>query len=489
MRYRRVLLVFPDYKGGHFGALRPPAGLGYIHQFLINNGIECDIIDMALEKYGEAKLIQKIEDFKPDAVGMSMMSFMYHRSYQIAEFIKEKFPDIEIVAGGPHVSTFRRETLIHCDAFDYGIIMDGEFPMYELCKGLSPEKIANLIWRKEGEVVLNPQRPWDRDMEKAPWPRYEGFPLSEYVTEEIGIETSRGCPFLCTFCPVPTTIGRKFRIRSPESLMKEIVYWYERGYRQYSILDDVFNLDEKRVYEICEAIIKLGLKDIEFNCNNGIRADRVDHALLSKMYEAGFRYLAYGVEGGNDKVLQHIKKGECMETVEKAIVAAIDIGFKVTLFFVIGSPGETLADVKDSIKIAKKYPVFDSRFYNLVPFPGSELYNYIKEKNYFLKDPENYLNDTSQWDESPVFLTPEFPYEDRMLALNLARDARREVRALSMEKALQKMFGKLSGIAAKVYVNDYVQDVLLKNKYFRRPLVRVFKRQTRKDYSLYGAGI
>jgi radical SAM superfamily enzyme YgiQ (UPF0313 family) len=97
--------------------------------------------------------------------------------------------------------------------------------------------------------------------------------------------------------------------------------------------------------DMCEKIIESGFEDLELNCNNGIRADKVDREMLSKMYKAGFRYLAFGVEAGNDRILKNIKKGESLEEVEAAIQTAVELNFRVTLFFLIGSLGETLSDV------------------------------------------------------------------------------------------------------------------------------------------------
>jgi glycosyltransferase involved in cell wall biosynthesis len=262
-------------------------------------------------------------------------------------------------------------------------------------------------------------------------------------------------------------------MRSAESIVDEITYWYNRGFRQISILDDNFTLNKERVFKICDAICKKDFKDIELNCNNGIRADRVDKEMLSAMRLAGFKYFAFGIESGNEQILKNIKKSQDLGVIENALKIAIELDFTITLFFIVGSPGENMAKVKESIALAKKYPVFDARFYNLIPFPATELYEWVKDNKYFIIDSEEYLNNSSHWDYKPVFATPEFPAEERVKALVLTRQARREIRYEAMKRKLKKL-GPLSGIIASLYINDGIQAQLMHNSTLRRNLKRLY---------------
>ena len=475
MRYKKVLLLFPDYKGGHFGALKPPAGLGYIAETLKKNDIDYDILDMAVG-YSTDDLHDKIQSFNPDLVGISMMSFMYKRSYDIIKFAKQVKPDVRIVAGGPHISTLRERVLEECSTLDFGVVLEGEHTIVELCKGEDLPSIKGLIYRDGSNIIFTGERVFIGSLDSISFPQFEKFPLSKYVTEEIGIVSSRGCPYNCTYCPVQAAIGRKWRYRSAENIVEEIQYWYDKGYRQFSMLDDNFTLKQGRVIEVCEAIKKRCFKDIELNCNNGVRADKINYEMLKKMKEAGFKYLAFGVEAGNDRILKNINKGETIEVTEAAIKNALNLGFKVTLFFIVGSPGETMDDLQDSISLALKYPVFDARFYNLIPFPQSRLYDWVKENNYFICDPEEYLNSSSQWDFKPVFETPEMSRDQRIEALKIVRDVRKKVRYNSMKRTLAPKLGPVADVVAKVYVNDWVQNKLMKSSTLRRNLKKAFMR-------------
>ena len=473
MKYKKVLLLFPDYAGGHFGALRPPAGVGYLAQMLQEEGVEYDVLDMAAGGNLHALKI-KLLSFKPDLVAISLMSFMYKRSYHIINWVKEESSGVTVVAGGPHISTLREKALEQCNGLDYGIVQEGEYTLLDLCKGLDVESIPGLLYRKNGKVNYVGPRSFEKNLDKFPFPKFEKFSLGKYVTGEIGIVSSRGCPFNCTYCPVKTSIGQQYRIRSAESIVEEITYWYNRGFKQISILDDNFTSNKERVFEICEAICKKDLKDIELNCNNGIRADRVDREMLSAMKLAGFKYFAFGIESGNEQVLKNIKKSQDLGVIEDALKVAIELDFTVTLFFVVGAPGEDLDTVKESIALAKKYPIFDARFYNLIPFPATELYEWAKSNKYLIMKPEEYLNNSSHWDYKPVLATPEFPVEERAKALVLTRQARKEIRHDAMKRKLEKRLGPFSGMIANFYINDWVQAQLMHNGTLRRNLKRLY---------------
>jgi magnesium-protoporphyrin IX monomethyl ester (oxidative) cyclase len=428
--------------------------------------------------YSTSDLRQKITSFKPDLVGISLMSLMYKRSYEIINIIKQTDSSIHIIAGGPHISTLREKVLDDCPALDYGAVLEGEELILELCRGDELQTIKGLIYRDGNDIVFTGERSFISNLDENPFPKFDKFPLDKYVTEEIGIVSSRGCPYGCIYCPVQSAIGRKWRKRGADSLVGEIAYWYKRGYRQFSILDDNFTFDHKRVTEICGKMQAENFKGIELNCNNGIRADRVNYEILKLMRDAGFAYLAFGVEGGNNKILKNINKGETIESVESAIKDALKLGYKVTLFFIVGSPGETMDDVNDSIELALKYPVFDVRFYNLIPFPKSKLFDWVEENNYFTMTPDYYLNSLSHWDNKPVFQTPELDMTEREEALKKVRSVRKQVRCASMKRALSPGLGPLAAVIANIYVNDWFQDRLMKSGNLRRNLKRVFMRLT-----------
>lgn len=454
MSYYRVLLLHPSYSSSHYARpMRPPTGLGYIAETLKNNKIQYDVTDVGFG-YSFKYINNKIVDFKPDLIGLSMMTFKHTDTYYMLNKIKKNHPDIPIVVGGPHVSTLRDAVLKECPSIDFGITLEGEKTFIELCKGKSLKTIKGLIYRDDTTILYNGDRDFIKELDTISFPTYENFELNKYSVKEICIVSSRGCPYGCIYCPVHLAIGREFRVRSAQNVVDELDYWYKRGYRRFDFVDDNLTFYKDRVYEICNEIEIHNLKGLELHCGNGIRADKVDRDLLKRMREVGFNYIAFGVEAGNNKILKNLKKGEQIEIIEQSIKNACELGFEVSLFFLIGSPGETCSDFEDSINLAIKYPISDVRFYNIIPFPGTELYDWLQKNNYFIRRPSEYLSEGSAWDNEPVFETPEMSVKERKLAMEYTKSIRVQIK----KKYLKHKFRKL-GLFGRIGINLYFSKV------------------------------
>lgn len=468
MRYERILLLNPPYTGTRLKTVFC-AGLGYIAEILKVSGFEYDVLDMSLG-YTYKDLKRKIESFHPYLIGVSMMTYRYKDTYKLIKNIKKDYQEIAIATGGPHISLFREKALYDCPEMDYGIALEGEQTLVDLCRGNSLDTIKGLIFRKDNYVFYNGDRPFLKELDSIPFPKYEKFELEKSINKKINalpIVSSRGCPFQCTYCPVKSSIGKIFRARGPENIMGELTYWYEKGFRRFSFADDNFTLIKERVYKLCELIKKSELKDLKLSCDNGIRADRVDSDLLKFMREVGFYRIAIGVEAGNDKILKKLKKRESIEVIKKAIKNACDLGFEVDLFFLVGSPDETWQDLQDSFKIALNYPIGTAYFYNIIPFPNTELFDWIQKNGRFLKSPDEYLNDYPILDNVPVFETPQMSLKIRKKALNYAFGVMRKTMRRSWAKRLANL-GVLGKMFAFIYTAKFMQDIVLRKKFLRR---------------------
>ena len=492
MRFTKVLLIAPRYMKGVFQLSSfPMTGLGYVAEALERAGVETRVLDMNL-RYEFEDLAQMMESFAPELIGVSMMTFGHLEQYALMNRIRREYPEVRLMVGGSHVSTMREQVLAQCPAVDYGVVLEGDETVVQLCCGEPPASIAGLMYRHADEIVFNPRGSFIRDLDALGFPRYRSFELDKYSPDlgcsrpdergavslrPIAIITSRGCPFDCIYCPVIAAIGKQFRYRSAQSVVEEIVYWHGLGYRNIVINDDNFTLLRERVEQICKTLIELKL-GMRLQCPNGIRADRVDRELLALMKEAGFDWIAFGVEGGNDKVLATIKKGESMASIEKSIQDACDLGFFVFLTFILGSPGETMADIEDSFSLALRYPVAGVKFYNIVPFPNTELYDWIAARDYFLIPPEQILNDASHYVNEPCFETPELPAASRRRAFKLGREVERRIKRRFMERKLS-LPGPLAAMVSYLATVPALERLLLTDvrvirwkRYLRRLLFR-----------------
>jgi anaerobic magnesium-protoporphyrin IX monomethyl ester cyclase len=420
IKYHKVLLVNPSYERSHYRSPSILSGLGYISEALQRNGIENRVFDMALG-YSQNDLEHEVRKYNPDLIGLFLMTYRYKDHYKLLQSIRRTAAKVKIVVGGPHVSTMREAVLKECDAIDYGVVLEGEESLVHLCLDVDPSGIKGVLRKENGEVVYNGDRAPNCNLDEIAFPRYQAFEIDKYpyagASKSIvpmPIVTSRGCPYSCIYCPVKSAIGRQFRSRSVENIFNEIVYRYEQGYRSLWIADDNFTIHRDRVLRLCEMIIAAKFQNMHLGCGNGIRADLVDREMLQIMKLAGFWYLAFGIESGSNTILKNLKKGYRIEAAEKGIQEACKQGFEVVLFFLLGSPGEGEEEFSQSLSIADKYPVSDVRFYNLIPYPNTELFKWAMEKNYFTKAPDKYLNDTISWQNKPVFATPEMGVKMRL---------------------------------------------------------------------------
>ncbi|MBI2853654.1 MAG: radical SAM protein [Chloroflexi bacterium] len=429
--YSKVLICVPHSVGFHGWPSFPHPGLGYLAEVLERNGIGVDILDMRLG-HSVNDLLRRAEEFGADLVGVSTWTFRHKEAYALINRLKEA--GYTVVVGGPHVSVVGRKVLEECNA-DYAIKHEAEFRLLRLCQTKALDQIEGLIYRRSGSIVENGNGDFVDDLDSIPFPRYRSFELNRYAPGGgVPIVSSRGCPYMCTFCSAKLVVGRRFRARSAKNVVDEVEYWYREGRRRFSFVDDNFTFDRQRVLDICDLIEQRGLTGLIGECGNGVRADKVDVPLLQRMKAVGFNSLAIGVEAGNDKVLKSIKKGESKEAIEKAIKAACDVGFSTRLYFLLGSPGETPQDLEDAVQLALKYPVQEAKFSNIIPFPGTELYNWIEQNRLFLVDPKEYLNTTMLYDDVPVFETPDFSAAERKKAYVYTR----KVRITIMQRALRR---------------------------------------------------
>lgn len=425
MRFHRVLLLSPP-SHSRYGGLRVPAGIGYVAQALQDAGIGYEYLDMRVG-HGRRELQRVLERFRPDLVGVSMITLEYLRTYRLLSEIKALLPAARIVVGGHHVTILRDKVLRDCPAIDFGVVGEGEGAMVDLCRDrLALHEIPGLLHRDNAAgVVFNGEREPAPNLDECAFPRYSGFRLGDY-SKQIPVNSSRGCVGQCTFCP-NKVLGRRYRERSVDHFVDELEHWYRRGYSQFAIDDDNFTLNRKRVFAICDEIERRDLKGLMIRCSNGIRADRVDRELLARMKQIGVREVGFGVDGGNNKVLGYLKKGESIETIESAIRDACDLGLDVKIFIIVGTPGETLSDIEDSIALARRYPVARVNFNNAIPYPGTELYDYVAENKLFLIPPERYLNEVAEERGVPVFETPELPRQTRVDMLKRCHRVEAEV--------------------------------------------------------------
>lgn len=431
----RVYFVIPDIKGIVEKPTSPQLGVGYLAAVLLKNNHEVKVLDARLG-YDDKYVLSKVKEFGPDFVGVTCVSMGYKNTYKLIDFLSND--GFKVIVGGPHVSITRRKILEECRA-DIAVKGEAENTIVEICSGKNIKDIEGVIWRDGKNIIENPDRKLIHNLDSIPFPAFHLFELDKYMDKKLPIATSRGCPYGCTFCSIRLTMGRGFRPRSPKNVVDELVYWNKKlRYDYFGFNDDCFNLDIDRAKKICHLIIKRNLK-IRWELRNGIRVDSIDEELLRNMKRAGCIYVSFGVESANQDVIDFMKKGITPEQAKKAIQLTDKVGIKIGAFFIIGLPKEDFKKFKNSLKFALSLPLDEVRFYNPIPFPGTELFEWVKGNAHLIMAPEVYLNSVGSFDYEPIYETNDFPLEQRRRAYRMAEN-------YFMKYLIRREFGSFIGM-------------------------------------------
>ena len=422
----------------------PHLGIGYLAANCRKNGFnEVKVFDESLEQ-NDNLLKKTIRDFKPDLIGITVFSYCFELFQELIDKVKI-ISNAPVLIGGPHISAVKKDSL-KLKGIDFAMKGEVETSFIIFLKELQKNtpnfrNVPNLIWHnKKGEIIENENAPLIADLDSLPFPDYSDFKLEQYnyfQTKTMPIITSRGCPYGCNYCSVRLSMGQKFRARSPENILQEIKYWVNRGYKNFEINDDCFSLDICRAKEFCDLIIKEKL-EITYQLYNGIRVDRVDKDLLQRMKNSGCVFVSFGVESGNQAIIDKIGKGIKLKQVKEAVKLTNEVGISNSANFIIGHPGETYKTAMETLGFAKNLPTNFVNVYNLIPYPGTDLYNWIEKNASWIYHPDYVLRRIGSRDLKPAFETKEFTEGERIKVL-------KEGFSLYEKTILRFRFGKFFG--------------------------------------------
>lgn len=323
----------------------------------------------------------------------------------------------QTIAFGTHVTPIPRETMRPYPSLDYALVGEPDLTLRDLIDHLegkidqrSPEiermfashdpnyrpslfengradlsGIKGIAWRDQGEIVLNPPRPFIADLNDMPMPMHELLPLQKYRMPLIKgpftfIVTSRGCPAGCTYCIKHVSYQFSARLRSPELLMEEMWKLKKLGINNIHMYADLFTVHRDQVFELCQRMIDEKI-NIKWTCNS--RVDFVDEELLQMMGRAGCRLISWGIESGNEQILKHARKGAYPDKAERSLRWAKKAGIMNWGYFIIGLPGETEETIRQTIEFAKKLPLDIALFHVAAPYPGTPFFFEVVENGWF----------------------------------------------------------------------------------------------------------
>jgi len=372
----------------------PSLGILYLASVLRKDGYQVSVIDASSLGLSQKDLIENIVALQPKYLGISATTLSISHAAALSDEIKKTLTDTKIIIGGPHLTAIPEETMERFRSFDFGVIGEGEETIKELIQTLEHggdiSDVPGIIFRQTDSVVKTVPRVFINDLDRLPFPawdlladfpnRYHPPPFRFKRLPASYIVTTRGCPYKCIFCD-RSVFGNKCRGHNAEYILELIEHLYQSfGVREILIEDDTFITFKKRLVEVCEGILKRGIK-ISWSCLG--RADAVTPEILMIMKKAGCWSISYGIETGDAEVLKFIGKNITLEQVEKAVRLTKKAGILSKGFFIMGHPTDTHDTIKKTIDFALRIPLDDISISMMTPFPGSKLYQIASQYGQF----------------------------------------------------------------------------------------------------------
>jgi len=411
----KVLLINPPYtRYGQPVEIQAdePLGLMCLAAYLREQGKEVEIFDAFLGKenvldeppfywsgLAREEIRKKLAEVKPSLVGITSMFTMHSKgAHDIAKMVKEMSPKALVVLGGSHPSALP-EWVLQDENVDMVVIGEGEITLLEILekyeKGDDIFSISGTAVRRNGKVVINPERPFIENLNSLPLPARDLLDMNAYLYEpyrtqfamkppRLNIMTTRGCTGRCVFCSIHTIWRHRCRMFSAQRTVDEIEILVKKyGAREIAFLDDDLVCSKNRMKEICREIIRRNL-NIKWCTPNGVAIWKLDEELLDLMKASGLYKITFGIDTASKQTQKFIHKTHLdLDKAKKVVEYCNRIGMWTHASFIIGFPYETKEDIEDTINYAVESELDFAAFFIATPFPGTPLYEIYKEEGLF----------------------------------------------------------------------------------------------------------
>lgn len=344
-----------------------PVGLLSIAAYLQSKGYDVTVANFS--KIGYRKAIKEICKIHPNILGISIFTHNRIDSIKLVQAVKKELPKCKIIAGGPHVTFLTDEFLKRVPEIDYIVRGEGEKAFLRIVENLK-------FGSGPSKKVIEAEKIDHLEIIPAP-SSFTGEMIGVDVNEQFKhIITSRGCPFVCTFCCSPVFWGNRVRFTDPKYVVEELVNLYKKhGIIYFTIRDDNFTLKKSHVMKVSDYLKKSGTF-MMWNCQ--ARVDTVDEEMLAAMKRAGLEMIQYGVETGSEKILRLYDKKITIADIKRAAKAARKVGTYLSIYLMVGMKGETHADVKKTIALIREILPGDGIVSPVALYPGTLLYEKVR---------------------------------------------------------------------------------------------------------------
>lgn len=394
---KRVLLL-KAYQPFRDQVSSPPLGILYLTTALrkrFGDRLEIDVLDLKLDERGADWLAAQLDTLQPDIVGISALNCEAEASHQLAACVKRWRPDVPAVLGGPYAHK-RAEEILGSSEFDwvFGGESDRTFPealdRHFEGKPLGTD-LPGFSYRSGPDSLhISDAQDSIKDLDALGFPAWDLVDFDAYTARPnmagvqkgkryASIFTSRGCPYLCTYCH--DIFGKRFLWRSAEHVIEEIeLLRSEYGVDEIQIVDDIFNLNKPRLRKIMgEAATRWG-GNMAFTFPNGLRADIMDEGIVDALSEGGTYFISIAIETVTDRLQKLVSKNLDVERALRIVNYCDDRGILTRGFFMIGFPTETKQEIRNTLNFAFQSRLTMAFFFTVVPQPGTPLFDLAREE-------------------------------------------------------------------------------------------------------------
>lgn len=368
-----------------------PLGPVSIASYLKANGHEVSFIERSVKKYDMKK---EISSFSPDVIGISAMSFLSSMDAKKVTSELRGLTKAPIIWGGQAASA-SPELILREAKPDYIMLGEGEITWLEvadtLASGGDLTKIDGLAFFRDGRFISNPVR---RAADISVFPEMDwsfvdaGKYFSSFFncTKMFYLHASKGCPGACTFCSNKEFHQGRNRCRAPEHVLNDIDYFVKNyGANGIYFSDELFCPQRALREQLCRGLIERNY-DLVWGCQ--MRLGVLNEEDIKLMYEAGCRWILFGIESGNQPRIDSIKKHTDISLAKQNVEWCEKAGITVQASFIIGFPDETPEEMTSTLRFAETLPASLTVMNILTPIPNSEIFNYIRDERPDMKLPD-----------------------------------------------------------------------------------------------------
>jgi anaerobic magnesium-protoporphyrin IX monomethyl ester cyclase len=412
---RRIMFIFPAYGSDYElarlpswqGCRTPPLGLLAITSYLDSRGQATRLLDIRelVVRHRTVDVLplvsREVDSFSPDVIGVPILTAHFEDVRRLLKHLKNRHPNIHLLAGGAHPSVEPELTLAQIEELDSACIGAGEEVCLDISQGNTLKDIPGLMLRGSEEAFQS--RRMETDLDNYPFPYqgidnldfytgYSAYALPNWLCKSLIAVTARGCPFSCRFCA--SEWSRPYRRHSVEYVVEMVRFLARLGIDTLHIRDETLAADRTRLETLCEEFRRSGLflpnGQLRWRCL--MRADQVTPELLASMKASGCFAIGIGMESGTDRVLEFINKKTTVEQNAQAARYVMEAGMDLQANFIVGFPTETEEEMLQTIRFMSGLDINSRVCFGFRPMPGSPFYWELVQSGILKRDPTSWQN-------------------------------------------------------------------------------------------------